>query len=372
MELSTKSYIGVGRVPVGIGALLKGWAIAEDFYRRADTLPVVNFRAMTNACPFDCFHCFTDKMKRTLTLDEIKNVIDQLADLNTHTIDFVGEGEPTVDKDFFTIVEYTAKKGIQPVVYTEAATRLRDRNFALRLYDSGASVCPKCDSLYDEEYQNWVVGDRRGRYFRQRNEALELLMELGFNRAEDDGTTRLGFDMVVSKRNIHEVERTLRFCRDNNLWLILVFFLTSGRSAKSDFDRGLMVSEAEKVEMRRIVQSVDADYNHSHQMWNNFATMRCIEFVEIFGDGRVTACPGNDTPIGNVRDEPLRVLRDKLLSRFPYHDKRHFDGNCPYRPRLDGSLSEARDEGSRDTVDQECQFIPLDALRRSQLRQTQH
>ena len=164
---------------------------------------------MTNACPFDCFHCFTDKMKRTLSLDDIKNVIDQLADLKTHAIDFVGEGEPTIDKDFFEIVEYTASKNIQAVVYTEAATRLRNRDFVTRLYDSGASVCPKCDSLYNEEYQNWVVGDKRGKYFRARNEALELLMKCGFNSVQRDGTTRLGFDMVVSKKNFHEVEQTV-------------------------------------------------------------------------------------------------------------------------------------------------------------------
>src|SRR5689334_1643696 len=141
MRLSTEKYIGIGRVPVGIGAILKGWNIEEDHYRDPTTLPVVNFRAMTNACPFDCFHCFTDKMKRTLSLDEIKNVIDQLADMRTHAIDFVGEGEPTIDKDFFEIVEYTASKKIQPVVYTEAATRLRNKDFAKRLFDTGASVC---------------------------------------------------------------------------------------------------------------------------------------------------------------------------------------------------------------------------------------
>jgi MoaA/NifB/PqqE/SkfB family radical SAM enzyme len=239
MIFSNKSYVGIGRVPVGIGAILKGWNITEAHYRDPTTLPVVNFRAMTNACPFNCFHCFTDKMKKTLSLHEIKNVIDQLADMNTHAIDFVGEGEPTIDKDFFEIVEYTASRNIQPVVYTEAATRLRDRDFAMRLFDSGASVCPKCDSLYNSEYQNWVVGDKRGTYFDHRNEAIELLMDCGFNKVQDDGTTRLGFDMVVTARNFQEVEKTLRHCRQNNLWIIFVFFLTAGRSAKETFDKAL-------------------------------------------------------------------------------------------------------------------------------------
>ncbi len=30
----------------------------------------------------------------------------------------------------------------------------------------------------------------------------------------------MGFDIVITKRNMHEVAQTLRFCRDNNIILI--------------------------------------------------------------------------------------------------------------------------------------------------------
>jgi len=35
---------------------------------------------MTNACPRNCSFCFTDKNKKTLSLREIKSIIDELAD----------------------------------------------------------------------------------------------------------------------------------------------------------------------------------------------------------------------------------------------------------------------------------------------------
>jgi hypothetical protein len=47
-----------------------------------------------------------------------------------------------------------------------------------------------------------------------------LIDNMGFNDSKEDGTTRLGFDMVITKRNVEEVERTLRYCRDNNLWVV--------------------------------------------------------------------------------------------------------------------------------------------------------
>lgn len=295
---------------------------------------MVDFRAMTEACPHDCFHCFTDKNKKTLSLSEIKDVIDQLAEMNTHAIDFLGEGEPTIDKDFFEIIEYTSSKGIQPIVFTDAATKMRDRSFVQRVYESGASVVPKCDSLFNPYYQNWIVRDKTGNYFAQRNEAIDLLIEQGFNEVKEDGTTRLGFDMVLSSRNIHEAEQTLRYCRENNLWLVLSWYLPSGRSGSEDFDKSLLVGETEKSKLREKVRKIDEEYGFVHPVWNNFVTMPCVEFMQIYGDGRVSACPGNEIVVGNVRDHSIRELEKRILEKFPCHNRTKFDGHCLYRERM--------------------------------------
>ncbi|HEA46488.1 MAG TPA: radical SAM protein [Candidatus Pacearchaeota archaeon] len=337
MKVTEKKYFGLGNVPIGIGSIIKGWDISEEAYRDPAKLPIVDFRAMTGACPHDCFHCFTDKDRKTLSLEEIKGVIDQLAERGTHAIDFLGEGEPTIDRDFFDIIEYTSKRGIQPVIFTDAATKMRDRGFVERVYDSGASVCPKCDSLFDAEYQNWVVGDKTGKYFAQRNEAIDLLIEQGFNEVQEDGTTRLGFDMVISKRNIGEVERTLRHCRANNLWIVLASYLPSGRSGGENFDRSLVPSEDEIEEMRSVVKQVDGEYNFNHPIWNNFATRPCVEFMQIYGDGRVSPCPGNETVVGNVKADTIGELEKSILAKFPCHDRSVFDGHCLYREQCVGS-----------------------------------
>ncbi len=334
MELSKKKYIGLGYVPIDIGAVIKGWDMTEGDYRNPSRLPVVNFRAMTEACPHNCFHCFTDKNRKTLTLNEIKNVIDQLVDLNTYAIDFVGEGEPTIDKDFFEIIEYTSSKGIHQSIYTDAAIKMRDKDFVKRVYESGASICPKCDSLFNKEYQNWVVGDKTGKYFKQRNEAIEFLMEYGFNKVQEDGTTRLGFDMVVTKRNIDEVEKTLRYCRNNNLWIIFTTYLPSGRSGKEDFDKSLMLNKKNRAKLKEIVKKVDEEYGFFHPIWNGSTTMPCIEFLQIYGDGRVSPCVGNEDIIGNVKEASIKELESKILVKYPFLNRTKFDGYCPYRPNI--------------------------------------
>lgn len=334
MKLSKENYIGIGHVPIGIGAIIKGWDITEEEFRNPNTLPVVDFRAMTADCPWDCFHCFTEKLRKTLTLREIKVVIDQLAEMKTKAVDYLGEGEPTIDKDFFKIIEYTTSKGIQPIVFTDAATKMRDTKFVRRIKNSGASVCPKCDSIWNPKYQNWVVGDKTKKYFNQRNEAIELLIEKGFNKVRKNGTTRLGFDMVICRKNMHEVEKTLRYCRENNLWIIFSTFLPSGKSGRENFDKSLEMSKEERMALRNTVKHIDKEYGYDHPVYNNFATMPCVEFMCIYGDGRVSPCVGNETIIGNVKTHAIKELPQIILRKFPKHNPKTFDGNCLYRPKI--------------------------------------
>jgi len=242
-----------------------------------------------------------------------------------------------LDKDFFAIIEYTAQKGIQPVIFTDGATMMRDLAFIKRVKDLGASVVPKCDSLYDNEYQNWVVGDETGRYFYERNEVIELLIDEGFNKIEMDGTTRLGFDMVISRGNLSEVADTLTFCRQNNLWIVFSFYLPAGRSGSKEFEKykWLVPSEEEKTQLRRTIEKIDRNcFGFVHPVLNNFVTMPCVERLQIYGDGRVSPCPGNETCIGHIQTDSIGDLSKKILVDFPGHNPECFEGHCLYRPRI--------------------------------------
>lgn len=328
MKWSTKEYFGLGKVPVGIGAVLKGWDLTEKEFRDPKTLPIVDLRVMTEACLHDCRHCFTDKRKRTLKLPEIKSIIDQLAEMGCHSVDYLGEGEPTLDPWFFEIIEYTAAKGIQPVIFTDAATKMRDRDFVRKVYKTGASVSPKCDSIFNRDYQNWVVGDETNTYFDQRNEALNLLIEEGFSAVQPDGTTRLGLDMVLSRENIGEVEDTLRFCREKNLWIVFSFPLPVGRSGSPDFDISKLPTQKQLDEARDIIKRVDKEYGFEHESYRNFATNPCTEFLCVYGNGNVSACVGREEVVGNVTREPLKKLVAKAYNQYPCHDPTKFDGHC--------------------------------------------
>lgn len=334
MKYSKENYFGLGHIPIGMGAMLNGWNISEEEFRDSSRLHVIDFRAMAPACPYDCCYCFTDKLSKTLSLAEIKSIIDQIAEMKAKTINFLGEGEPTIDPDFFEIIEYAAKRGLQPVIFTDAATKMRDRKFVKRVNETGASVCPKCDSLFNPDYQNRILGDKTNSYFDKRKKAIEILIEEGFNKSEDDGTSRLGFNMVISKNNISEAEATLRYCRKNNICIVFAFFLPAGRSGRNDFDTSLVPAKTEKENLYKIVKKVDEELGFIHPIYNNFITMPCLELMHIYGNGNVSPCPGNEKIIGNTKTHTIKQLHDIILNKFSFHCTKCFDGHCLYRPPI--------------------------------------
>ena len=334
-----RKMIGIERFAPGHGAMIKGWDITEEWFRDKNKLPIVDLAVFTNACPRDCSFCFTDKAIVDLSLNEIKYIIDQLAERETYGIDFLGEGEPPLDKNFFEVIEYTTKKGIIPLVYSEAAIKMTNVDFVKRLYDSGASVLPKCDSLFNEDYQNAVVAGEKhfdSNYFKNRNKAIELLMKEGFNEFNLDGTTRMGFDMVLSSKNYPEVEKTLKFCRENNLYIMFAYHLSSGRDTKLSVGKGELGLKIEKrAAINNLIAEIDLGYGIIRENnYNNFITGPCKEYLMIRGNGNVQPCPGNETIIGNVRTHSINELEKILLRDHPSHDRVSFSGNCLYRPMI--------------------------------------
>lgn len=333
-------------IRTGKGYTMKGWdfTVAEiQEALKTDRMLNPAFELASNVCPWDCYFCFTEdpsnpeglkkKLENEMTLDERLNLIDQAKALGARSINIVGAGEPTIDPNFFTIVEHMAKLGITPIIYTEGALRLMDPKFSQRLYETGATVVLKVNSLINESYQNAVVnsGDRRAQplkinYLHARNKALEILMQTGFNKHDP---TRLAFDTIICRENYAEIPEIHRFARDRNIFVLFVNYLPSGRSSKP-FENAVSKQEQFKIfeEMGKI-DSIEYGLPQHSTTFPYAGGVPCSIrglglFVKIKGDALY--CPGENDPIGNVRQQSLRELWDKAkITRLS------FDGGCAPR-----------------------------------------
>ena len=334
------------------GLIMKGWDFSQAEVARALAEGRVLNPAIelcSNVCPWNCDFCFTEsafalkkrRLADELSFEERVRLIEELADLGARSINIVGAGEPTIDPYFFDLLEATGRLGMTPLVYTEGSLKLSNRDFCRRVYDAGATIVLKVNSLWQEDYQNSILvsGNTdhhtpKFNYFQHRAQALENLIALGFNAV---APTRLAFDTIVCRENADEIERLHRFARDSNIFILLVNYLPSGRSASGHTNS---LSRAEQFEMFARIASIDREEYGIIQrgIFPYAGSQPCLIrgtglFVKINGD--VLACPGETQPVGNIRESALAEIWKRLGQV-----RAQFDGHCPPRERFWKALAE--------------------------------
>lgn len=96
---------------------------SERMHRKVsdDRVPIVGGLELTIHCNLRCVHCYCGDLKPVGGLDteEVKDIVDQLADAGTMWLLLTG-GEPLLRKDFAEIYLHVKKRGIFPAVFTNA------------------------------------------------------------------------------------------------------------------------------------------------------------------------------------------------------------------------------------------------------------
>jgi 12,18-didecarboxysiroheme deacetylase len=159
-----------------------------------DKRPVVVWN-ITRACNLRCVHCYASagtaqERDNELALEEVKRVIDDLADFGVPVILFSG-GEPLLRPDLPQMVDYAAKKGIRTVISTNG-TLLTEK--MIRAFDR-IDISYIGISLDGKE----EVNDR----FRGVEGAFYMALE-GIRRAKRAGI-KVGIRFTMNKRTSKEI-----------------------------------------------------------------------------------------------------------------------------------------------------------------------
>lgn len=293
----------------------------------------------TNACPWNCDFCFTEspsnptgrkhRLTHELSLERRLALIDEAADLGAESINFAGAGEPTIEPNFWPLLTQMGKRKITPIIYTEASLKLQSLDFVKRLFDSGATVVVKMNSLFDSEYQDKVLrgirhkpGVPTGSYSLGRARALEILLSTGFAECVP---TRLAFDTIICKENVSEIEHIHRYARLRNIFVIFVNYLPSGRTTDGHTSA---ISWAEQHKIFKHLAEIDRTefgIEHSSHFPYSGGVPCSIRGLGLFTkiQGEVFDCPGESVAIGNLKQNSLQELwlkaREITLG---------FDGEC--------------------------------------------
>jgi radical SAM protein with 4Fe4S-binding SPASM domain len=162
---------------------------------------------LTHRCPLACQHCYNnlpmadrDAANRELTLDEYKQILDELAAMGTFWLLFSG-GEPFARKDFLDIYTYAKHKGFLITIFTNGTVLTPAIADHLAQYPPFAieiTLYGHSKQVYEEMTQQPGSHDRCHR-------GISLLLERGLP---------LKLKTVPTSINKHEVFEMQKFAQD--------------------------------------------------------------------------------------------------------------------------------------------------------------
>ena len=110
---------------------------------------------LSSRCNYKCDWCFNkhliNKQVDSLRLKEKEEILIEAVELGAKTLVFPGAGEPTLDPDFYPLVEIAHNLGLITVVYTNLTGNIDTEKINL-LRDKNVSIGIKLDSLNPEYF----------------------------------------------------------------------------------------------------------------------------------------------------------------------------------------------------------------------------
>lgn len=194
----------------------------KDFIKNFYSAPLKVQIQATAKCNLLCRTCAAhkgEKGPKELSLQELKSVIDKLADAGVLNLEWSG-GEPFLRPDFLSIAEYALSKGLKQNVLTNGMF------FTKKNIDRIKELFFNVQISIDDVGENYdqIVGKRAWRVFLR---SLELGVAHGLN---------LQVASVLQKENCNSFENIIKFCNSYGLSsLRIAMEIPIGRSQNHDW-----------------------------------------------------------------------------------------------------------------------------------------
>ena len=276
--------------------------------------------AVTHQCQCRCRHCsadpFVDPSREELSTDELKTVIDGSLDLGANIVIFTG-GEPTMRPDLAELIAYVDKTKAMPLIFTNGQflTEKKVAEFAKAGLGSINISIDHVDPAKHNEYR------KVPRLYEQAMEGAQRAMAAGI---------LVGFSTYATHDTLADgsVEKLINVAIEKGFKEVTIFdCIPSGRFLK---DTSLIL----KPEDRRAIAALYDKYHEgdtpvgivAQSKINSPEGAGCFGafsqfYMTAYGD--INPCDFNPVSFGNVRDLPVQVIWNKMISHpdFRAHHK---------------------------------------------------
>lgn len=258
-----------------------------------ENIPLGAIIELTSQCNLKCRHCYMVSDGSTeLSTGEIKDIINQLADIGTIYLGFTG-GEIFSREDLFTLLKYARKKGFVISLLTngtlitpemiEEIKKLKPLFFEISLY----GVTP---DVHDNVTQ--VKGS-----FEKTMKVIETMHDQGIN---------VKVKTPVMNLNVRESEDLSKLCKR----LGLKHLMDPGILPARDGSRNPVLYDLSDEELRIYATKHDLNLGYLQEMGTTrrFICLAGKALCGITSGGTVFPCIILPIPVGNLREKSFKEI----------------------------------------------------------------
>jgi MoaA/NifB/PqqE/SkfB family radical SAM enzyme len=287
-------------------------------------IPLTLDLAIPGRCLNRCLYCgYYDVNKANkLSFKEITQIIKNFKSIGGKSIKILGEGEPLLRTDIFTIIEEIFNNDLIPVLFTcgdvigdEATSKRIHNKSSLEilniLFALNVTIMLKFESF--NSHQD-LISNRRG-YSLIRDNALRLITSVGFNRPN---LTRLGFGIVLLKQNMNEIPKIYSYALENNIYPLVCPIMPVGKM-KEKSSRDMLAPNINQVRLLtqklvNIRRKYFPKINYQSDFPGGLPCDISRSGFYIDDTGNVFICEADEF-IGNIKNYSLKELWEIISNR---------------------------------------------------------
>lgn len=271
---------------------------------------------LTNACNHRCSFCvwgdYIQTTRATLPFEVVIQCLNDLKLLGTKSINWTGGGEPTLHKEFYKLLNYSSKLGLENGLITNASLireeydeQLLDQLVWLRASMAGGNA---------EHYRKIQGAD-------DFEKVLSNLKRLSMKRTSRHSKISLGIAMLVTRDNLSSVmslvDRSIDLGIDYLQLREDMFMLESDKLWWNEEAR-LVIEEAENRVQSTMLKILGATYQKAQRHLEYPQKCHAHHFVlGINAEGYVAFCKNTrDNPdfyIGNLKEQSFSEIWETSL-----------------------------------------------------------